>query len=344
MQGKPIYDMDQFSEREKEVTNLLLQGKSNKQIAMALGISANTVEYHLKNIYRKLKVSSRTEAVLRLVKSVGSDKSSKLGKSVVEINEEAAENDGKSISTRRFPMRKLIYIIGGCLIAIVLGVAIILVNRTARNPTIAPVAEVSPISTAIPIVTQNGSSILTPATTDASLLLFEYSVVSGDTCESIAATFDVSVESILGTNHLSSSCPLADGQILLILGHNAQSVDEVSASIPAGFYGEWKHTKTNPNISRVLILAHAGATYVNMFGVCQPVDCDWLGFSPPPTINHNYDSVTGILNVQWTFDFQQVTQKLTLTNHGQLEVMTQGHYLDNSGRTDYDTIEYFIKQ
>jgi len=193
-------------------------------------------------------------------------------------------------------------------------------------------------------VTQNGSSILTPATTDASLLLFEYSVVSGDTCESIAATFDVSVESILGKNHLASSCPLADGQILLILGHNAQSVDEVSDSIPAGFYGEWKHTKTNPNISRVLILAHAGAMYLDMFGVCQPVDCDWRGFSPRPTLGHHYDPMTGILNAQWTFDFVQVTQQLTLTPNGKLKVVTQGHYLDNSGRTDYDTIEYFIKQ
>jgi len=39
----------QFSEREKEVTELLLQGKSNKQIALALGVSASTVEYHLTN-------------------------------------------------------------------------------------------------------------------------------------------------------------------------------------------------------------------------------------------------------------------------------------------------------
>lgn len=58
----------QFSEREKEVAQLLLQGKSNKQIAFALGISESTVEYHLKNIYKKLDVNSRTEAVLALQK------------------------------------------------------------------------------------------------------------------------------------------------------------------------------------------------------------------------------------------------------------------------------------
>ncbi|HNS60386.1 MAG TPA: helix-turn-helix transcriptional regulator [Anaerolineales bacterium] len=55
-----------FSKREKEVIELLLQGKSNKQIAAALGISKSTVEYHLKNIYRKLDVVSRAEAILHL--------------------------------------------------------------------------------------------------------------------------------------------------------------------------------------------------------------------------------------------------------------------------------------
>ncbi|MCL5611775.1 MAG: LuxR C-terminal-related transcriptional regulator [Chloroflexi bacterium] len=60
---------NQFTEREKEVAKLLLQGKSNKQIALALDISKSTVEFHLKNIYLKLNVNSRTEAVLNLSKS-----------------------------------------------------------------------------------------------------------------------------------------------------------------------------------------------------------------------------------------------------------------------------------
>ena len=54
--------------REKEVINWLLQGKSNKQIALALGITKSTVEYHLKNIYKKLDVNSRAEAILKLSK------------------------------------------------------------------------------------------------------------------------------------------------------------------------------------------------------------------------------------------------------------------------------------
>ncbi len=60
--------MNQFTEREKEVAGLLLQAKSNKQIALLLHVSKSTVEFHLRNIYLKLGVNSRTEAILYLSK------------------------------------------------------------------------------------------------------------------------------------------------------------------------------------------------------------------------------------------------------------------------------------
>ena len=56
----------QFSKREKEVIQLLLQGKSNKQIALALNITESTVEFHLNHIYTKLNVNSQAEAILQL--------------------------------------------------------------------------------------------------------------------------------------------------------------------------------------------------------------------------------------------------------------------------------------
>ena len=61
----------ELSKRQQQVVELLLQGNSNKQIALELGISESTVEFHLRNIYVKLQVSSRTEAILRLGKSTG---------------------------------------------------------------------------------------------------------------------------------------------------------------------------------------------------------------------------------------------------------------------------------
>jgi len=63
-------DLSGLSNREQEVTKLLLEGKSNKQIASTLHISENTVEFHLKNIYSKYQVNSRTELILKLRDSV----------------------------------------------------------------------------------------------------------------------------------------------------------------------------------------------------------------------------------------------------------------------------------
>lgn len=54
---------DALSKRESEVLNLLARGHSNREIAQSLFISETTVKSHLKNLFAKLKVLSRTEAV-----------------------------------------------------------------------------------------------------------------------------------------------------------------------------------------------------------------------------------------------------------------------------------------
>jgi DNA-binding NarL/FixJ family response regulator len=50
--------------RQREVLNLLCQGKVNKEIASMLGMSDDTVRTHLKMVFRSLDVHTRTEAVL----------------------------------------------------------------------------------------------------------------------------------------------------------------------------------------------------------------------------------------------------------------------------------------
>ncbi len=55
--------LDPLTERENEVLLRLAQGLTNKQIALALGISEHTVKFHVSSIYTKLGVSNRTEAV-----------------------------------------------------------------------------------------------------------------------------------------------------------------------------------------------------------------------------------------------------------------------------------------
>jgi ATP/maltotriose-dependent transcriptional regulator MalT len=53
------------SERELEVLALIAAGKSNKEIASKLFVSMATVKTHTNNLYRKLGVRSRTQAVAR---------------------------------------------------------------------------------------------------------------------------------------------------------------------------------------------------------------------------------------------------------------------------------------
>jgi len=48
--------------RERQIWQLLAQGKPNREIAVGLGISERTVKFHVSNVLRKLMVSSRTEA------------------------------------------------------------------------------------------------------------------------------------------------------------------------------------------------------------------------------------------------------------------------------------------
>ena len=52
-----------LTERELEILNWVAQGLSNKEIALRLNISRYTIESHIKHIYRKLSVTTRTKAI-----------------------------------------------------------------------------------------------------------------------------------------------------------------------------------------------------------------------------------------------------------------------------------------
>jgi len=66
MMPKQFYDG--LTEREVEILRLLAQGLANKQIAYRLRVSDKTIRNHISNVYRKLGISDRTQAVLYAVR------------------------------------------------------------------------------------------------------------------------------------------------------------------------------------------------------------------------------------------------------------------------------------
>ena len=56
---------DRLSAREEEVLRMIFDGRINKEIATELGISENTVKFHVSSVYSKLSASNRVEALRR---------------------------------------------------------------------------------------------------------------------------------------------------------------------------------------------------------------------------------------------------------------------------------------
>ena len=63
IQGADFQALEPLTEREKRILVLLTDGSTNEEIAKSLFVSRNTVKFHLKNIYSKLAVNSRLQAI-----------------------------------------------------------------------------------------------------------------------------------------------------------------------------------------------------------------------------------------------------------------------------------------
>jgi DNA-binding NarL/FixJ family response regulator len=65
---KPEQELGKLTAREREVLALLAEGYLYKEIADCLCISINTLRTHLRTIYEKLRVHSRTEATVKYLR------------------------------------------------------------------------------------------------------------------------------------------------------------------------------------------------------------------------------------------------------------------------------------
>lgn len=68
---KAAAEVEDLSPREREILELLAHGFANKEIAARLGVSDGTIRWHLRHVYHKLHVRSRTEAALKFKTATG---------------------------------------------------------------------------------------------------------------------------------------------------------------------------------------------------------------------------------------------------------------------------------
>ena len=76
----PAESIASLTNRERQVLQLIVQGYSNTRIAEALVIEQKTVKNHINNIYSKLELSSRYEAIASLLRQESYDDQDSLGK------------------------------------------------------------------------------------------------------------------------------------------------------------------------------------------------------------------------------------------------------------------------
>jgi DNA-binding CsgD family transcriptional regulator len=160
-------DNHYFSERENDVIRFLLQGKSNKQIALELGIASRTVEFHLSNIYAKLGVHSRAEAILKFAEQPLRESTDRdLRETTVPPSSESIHNVRASNFMKRIQMNKS-FIVGVGLLVLTSVLCIgSLYTMAKQREQEAPFAAATPASVSS---TSESMDMVTPVSSASTL-------------------------------------------------------------------------------------------------------------------------------------------------------------------------------
>jgi DNA-binding CsgD family transcriptional regulator len=270
-------DQIQFSNRERQVIQLLIQGKTNKEIALALGVSVRAIEFHLSHIYSKLGVSSRTEAALklsdlRLRESAGGE----LRESTVPERDESDDNNETSISTRRIPVNRPFLVGLGILIATsVFYVGSIYQMAKAR----ASAQEVIPTPTSVPT-----NTLIVPTETSTPAVSAKEHIL--EQIRQFAAEYEQAVQAEKVNGEVAfSTDPNTGEEIFLFTGESEKRISDLRSEFHGklrglmDLYAQIYRGETNPTPFPTLLTSEENQPYLNALyeqaqSYCQMRDLD----------------------------------------------------------------------
>ena len=204
-----------LSNRELEILKLVAQGKSNKELASELFISVNTVKVHLSNIFQKLNVSSRAEAIVYAIET-GLIESPRQETPEPQIITEFIEAEAPKWLTW---LRKFWWIPAIALILLIIGLSIVISRSPLLNtPTPTPDPFYS-------IITQNrwqDLEVIQPPRTNLAAASYRQQIfaIGGETLEGISAlNQSFNTRNDQWVRHTPKPTPVKDASAIVLSGN-----------------------------------------------------------------------------------------------------------------------------
>ncbi len=132
----------------------------------------------------------------------------------------AAKKVEKSVQASRMPVVTLSLPAAAGIVAVVIVIVAVIAYLVIRQglPEGTLDAQVSPTPSETPTATLPATATIPPTAVPTATLVppFDYTVGAGEYCSTIAFNFGVSIQSIILTNNLPSTCPLSEGQVIKV--------------------------------------------------------------------------------------------------------------------------------
>jgi DNA-binding CsgD family transcriptional regulator/N-acetylneuraminic acid mutarotase len=240
-------EINDLSEREQDILRLVATGAGNKQIAAQLFISTNTVKVHLRNIFAKIGVASRTEAAmtairLGLVQSTAAEtanglvspevnrvpadtpsltKESLSPQSVlIEGNLQPIPDEAQALSVSRRLNRRLIWLLGAGSVALVVILVIFSISL-ARRQTARPQVSLTPAPRITPLPRWQARTGMPSARTGLAVVAYDDRLyaIGGESADGVTGAVErYDPDANTWETLLTKPLPVADIQAAVIGG------------------------------------------------------------------------------------------------------------------------------